>query len=221
MYLTIKEFDRQVRVAIPYLRNNMDKFPEISNARLLELEEMLAQWIALYAIYQDPTKKTTVVVHDLNVLLKSFDKKYRKMQQIIKVGGNANQEDLVALFIHIDEAPHPIGTPKDIPVVDIVSKKRETFTIQISTVNLPEFNHRTLPKDVALVTIYTANVAAGDEKIPEEKDYRVFTTAAKATIVLHFDQSEVGSKVFIKAVFQNAKGMPGTVSKATDGIISD
>lgn len=219
--LSLKEFNKEVNIAIPYLKEyNAAKF-KLDPGFVQGLVDHLAEWQALWAKTQDKTTRTSTLVEEQRVLKDRFEKAFRNMQQAIKNSSRKESftsEDLDKLFIHRDKKRHSIPVPTLIPDLTITNLVQGELDLQISAPSLPDFNHRALPGEINATNIFVALAAVGAAPPPEEA-FHLFQTVTKADAKLRFEQQDWRKVAYLKAAFLNSKGEAGPLSKAINAVI--
>ncbi len=206
MYLTLNDFNNQVNIAIPYLRENAERL-KFSETFLADLEKELEEWNKVFTPSENKATRSSTLVAERNTLRKRFEPKLNGMKKNLKsnIEVELTDADYKNLFIKIDKTPMPIPAPTTIAKVDVIGRSESTLKIQVSDPSLPDLNYTKIPKGVESINVFVAIVEA-NAPVPADEDYHLFISSGKSNIELKFDTKEEKKVAYIRASFVNKAG---------------
>ncbi len=213
------EFDNQVSDIIGYLEkgDNLTRLG-LNQAYFDMLKKKDAEWKAELSLYTSIDTQTTAVVLATRGLYTSFDKIIKELKKSLKsnVLITLTDDDYSNLYIHRDKTTRTKSViPKISPQVDLVDTSHLTNSFEIALPNLPDLDHKGLPKGVSQIVRQLAIMPITDPMgVPKESDFKTLDPISTANFLLVFDESDVSKIGFLKVAYSNTAGV-GPFSKET------
>ncbi len=206
MKLTLAELHKQINIAVPYLitRQAVLGIPKVLFDRLVENAKIFNE---LFEKTRNPDTATPSAFKELHAIQAVLTKDYHQMQQIVKHGIPApNEEDILKLRIKLSPKTHrPKPAPTDIVKLDTPKRDTKKVFIEATETSLPKLNHKGLPKNVDYINVFVALTKVGDP-VPSADDYRFKSRETSSNFVLNFTDDEINMVAYIKAYYGNNSG---------------
>ncbi|GHT24909.1 hypothetical protein FACS189430_10710 [Bacteroidia bacterium] len=178
------------------------------------LQSMLDPWTEALSNAENPEMRTKAVVDAKNALRKAFVAEIRRVVKAYIIYNPAvsdSDRDNMGLPVH-DTTPTPIPVPQESPIVEVDFSSHQQHLVTVKSIA-----GRAKPSAAHGFELWGK---VGTPAPTTDSDFRYVGFATKSPFTVHYELSEVGTTVFYRAHWVNAKNEAGPWGDIVNALIA-